>query len=223
MTSWPLLPQFIEPEVPLRTYPEWRLPVAFAPTIDTLLRVATDHAPAAANDFPERILGPWALALDAADPCERAVLRWAVAAACFVNPDDDLQSPAEHWYRREPFPPVEERHAVRAVERTPWRVWRVSNEGFVDLQTGMLREVVSSEIVPWPKTPPSRVWSKVFRTVQGEVASLSLGIPNILTDDQVLENLPARDPGKAHLDIRRCLQLAWKLTFPTSTTASQVF
>lgn len=136
--TWPdpALPCFEEP-VPARSNAapvhDVRTPdrAPYVPTLDELLRVAVDIAPAAGNEAPDRFFGPQADELDLYDPARRRAAIVAVAAACFLIPDDeaaeDGRSPFEQWVRRSPVPPARERSAFRAVARAPWAVWRITS------------------------------------------------------------------------------------------------
>lgn len=94
--------------------------VLAVPSVADLARVACDIAPAAGNDGPDRVLGPWA-----DEDLPRGVRLAATAAACFFPPDDDAETPFSAWCRRPPAPPVAERAAFRAVARAPWAIRRV--------------------------------------------------------------------------------------------------
>lgn len=103
----------------------------FVPTLEDLLRVTVDIAPAAGNEAPDRFFGPKAEDLEHRDPAHRRAAIVAVAAACFMVPDDEAiatnRSPFDQWVRRSPNPPARDRAAFRAVAKAPWAVWRITS------------------------------------------------------------------------------------------------
>lgn len=92
-----------------------------------LARLALDRAPAAGDDAPRYVLGPWAAQLDLSVPAHRAVWAAAVACATFAIAPDDNRSPFRSWQRelsRRRRYHAADTSAVVAVARTPLVPWR---------------------------------------------------------------------------------------------------
>ncbi len=107
-----------EPLLPDRNRPDWGHPV---PSLSTLVRLATDHWPAAGMEGPERVLGPGALGAG-------RLLRAATVAGCaFLRSEDWPFSPFHIWTRTNPQPRAELRAEVRQVQLAPWALWRVDD------------------------------------------------------------------------------------------------
>ncbi len=128
-TQWPdatsMRDPFGEPPFDWDSFrsPLKRESTAIFPTQEEMLRICLDFAPAAGNDAPGRLLGPWADELDPRVPEERTILKWAVAAGCFFAPDDHNRSPHLQWASRQPLPSVDMRQAFRAIALSPWDLW----------------------------------------------------------------------------------------------------
>lgn len=155
-----------------------------APTVAEAVRVATEHAPAAGAEAPDRVLGPWA---DEAVP--RAVLAIAVAAAAWFPPDVDDEAPWVAWARQEPVPPAVDRARFRAVANAPWGLWWLDGVG----DRAVLRDAVGLgprwvvEEPVWVQAvalvgPVRAVAARVVRTTAGPVAALAIGLPGLPED-----------------------------------------
>lgn len=155
-----------------------------APTIAEAVRVATDQAPAAGGEAPDRMLGPW---VD--EPASRELMAVAVAAAAWFAPDVDDEAPWSGWARQEPRPSVEERARFRAVADAPWGLWWLDGGG----DRVALRAAVALGDRWLPKGP---VWvrrvplvgpviavaARVIETTEGPVAVTAIGLPGLPDD-----------------------------------------
>ena len=96
---------------------------AFMPSVDDMVRVGTDVEPALGMDGPDRVLGPWCVALDVGVPAHRDALAMAAAASVFCVGAGRWRAPWAEWARREPRATIAAREAFRAVDRAPWAVF----------------------------------------------------------------------------------------------------
>lgn len=150
-----------------------------APSLEELLRIATDGAPGIGNEAADRILGGAGADLRASDPIERHWLATAIAAAAFVVPDGETQEPWEFWARSEPVPSREERLRVRAVARAPWVAYRVHEDRWepcFDVDPRWLPTAPPS--VPGPVAPRAgSTWvARVIATDGGFVAPIAVPV-----------------------------------------------
>ena len=164
----------------------------YVPTLDELLRVALDIAPAAGNEAPDRLLGPLSDELDLYDPVHRRAAIVTVAAACFLVPDDEAaeegRSPFEQWVRRSPVPPARDRSAFRAVAKAPWALWRITSTAPLRLAdtTGLApafcpdgpvnADLADALVAP---EPGRALLAKLVPTADGWTVALGLVLPDV--------------------------------------------
>ncbi len=101
-------------------------------TVPELIRVATDHYPAAGSDAADVLLGPYADALDVRRPDDLFALKVALAAMALVPSDLVGQTAYERWANTKPRPSLEDRAMVRAVLWAPWTLWELVDGERVD-------------------------------------------------------------------------------------------
>lgn len=180
-----------------------RLPEAVdrAPTLAEAVRVAVEAAPAAGNEAPDRVLGPWA-----DGPVSRELLAVAVATAAWFTPDVDDEAPWGAWARQEPRPAAVERARFRAVADAPWGLWWLDGEGervFLRDTAGLGPRWLPTEAVwvrPVPLCGPLRaVAARVILTRDGPVAVTPIGFPGLPDDvraraDRIVEGVASADP-----------------------------
>lgn len=94
-----------------------------------LARMAADVSPAAGEDGPAAVLGPWA-DVRPVDPWGRRAYVIALGAVAFACPPDDERTPARAWSgQRAGRARAPLRTSVHAVARSPWWPWRLRAEG----------------------------------------------------------------------------------------------
>lgn len=156
-----------------------------APSAASLARVANDISPAAGNDAPDRVLGPWADVLDPRKEPDRKALLVALAASCFVPEDGDKwgRSPFDQWVRRKPHPEMATRDRFRAVARAPASAWRLG-DGTLEPLLPIARGAIPGGPVRIPLlasvngagAPDDVVLARVIHTHHGWVAPLALAL-----------------------------------------------
>jgi hypothetical protein len=179
-----------EPVLADRNRPDWGHPV---PSLAVLIRLATDHWPAAGMEGPERVLGPGALGA-------RRTLRAAAVAGCaFLRSEDWPFSPFHIWTRTNPQPRAALRAAVRQVQLAPWALWRFEGPiagpwTLVDhtgLGAAYLPEGPVTPAHPLPPLPdgtarPAGIAARVLRGPDGWVAHCVVPLP-VLPERAILE------------------------------------
>jgi len=209
------------------------------PSLGAMVRVATDIAPAAGEEGPDRLLGPWVEELDPREPMHLAVLRQAVAASCFLAVEGDRwgRSPFVQWVRRKPHPTLEERESFRAVERAPAAAWRLvepcGDRWVIAALLGISRHAVPDAPVSIPALASVNggggsgdlLLARVVATEAGWVAPLALAVrglpaPEVIRSWVALEGLllgidhklPSLDELlrlRPHVLVRRAHEWAW--------------
>lgn len=214
-----------------------RLPPAdaVAPLID-VVRIATDLVPATGNAAVDRLLGPWADALDAARA--PALYRQVTAHGAFLLPDDLPMSAFQRWAGRTPLPTPEERAAVRAIAHAPLSVWPIEAMGADGWRLGhgvglerpeALVEVPSPAALPGATAAPGQLvagrlidrrdappllWGALI--VPGPLPAAAEAWVDLLTLEQRLLERRASTADvlreRGHLLVQRVLEAAWLAT-----------
>ena len=177
------------PLVPDRNRPDWGHPV---PNLSALVRLATDHWPAAGMEGPERVLGPGAFG------ASRWLRAAAVAGCAFLRSEDWPFSPFHIWSRTNPQPRAAHRAAFRQVQLAPWAIWRFTGPlagpwtltdhtglGAAYLPDGPVTPVHPLPPLPMGPSAPAALAARVLRGPAGWVAHCVVPLPVLPSPAQI--------------------------------------